>query len=149
MSSPLLSQSSCACCLSLSKFCRCLPADRSFPLPSPWPPLPLRAAGNGLPLGAVVTTPAIAASLAKRIHFNTYGGNPVCSAGGRAVSAAGALLEAFSSMLGRSAQGLAERGGRASCGSSIWQRQHASRADAISLSLMRLWIKFGSEFNSG
>jgi alanine-glyoxylate transaminase/(R)-3-amino-2-methylpropionate-pyruvate transaminase len=27
--------------------------------------------GNGLPLAAVVTTPEIAASLAKRIHFNT------------------------------------------------------------------------------
>ncbi|KAL6773797.1 AGT2 [Auxenochlorella protothecoides x Auxenochlorella symbiontica] len=41
--------------------------------------------GNGLPLGAVVTTPEIAATLAQRLHFNTYGGNPVCSAGGRAV----------------------------------------------------------------
>lgn len=41
--------------------------------------------GNGLPLAAVVTTPEIAASLSKRIHFNTFGGNPVCSAGGRAV----------------------------------------------------------------
>ncbi|KAG2499884.1 hypothetical protein HYH03_002173 [Edaphochlamys debaryana] len=41
--------------------------------------------GNGLPLAAVVTTPEIAASMASRLHFNTYGGNPVCSAGGRAV----------------------------------------------------------------
>lgn len=41
--------------------------------------------GNGLPLAAVVTTPEIAASLARRIHFNTFGGNPVCSAAGRAV----------------------------------------------------------------
>jgi alanine-glyoxylate transaminase/(R)-3-amino-2-methylpropionate-pyruvate transaminase len=41
--------------------------------------------GNGLPLGAVVTTPAIAGALAGRLHFNTFGGNPVCSAGGRAV----------------------------------------------------------------
>lgn len=41
--------------------------------------------GNGLPLGAVVTTPEISAALASRLHFNTYGGNPVCSAGGRAV----------------------------------------------------------------
>lgn len=41
--------------------------------------------GNGLPLGAVVTRPEIAASLARRLHFNTYGGNPVCSAAGRAV----------------------------------------------------------------
>lgn len=41
--------------------------------------------GNGLPLGAVVTTPEVASVLAQRLHFNTYGGNPVCSAGGRAV----------------------------------------------------------------
>jgi alanine-glyoxylate transaminase/(R)-3-amino-2-methylpropionate-pyruvate transaminase len=41
--------------------------------------------GNGAPLGAVVTTPAIAATLAKRIHFNTFGGNPVVSAQGKAV----------------------------------------------------------------
>lgn len=41
--------------------------------------------GNGLPLAAVVTTPEIAASIANRLHFNTFGGNPVCSAGGRAV----------------------------------------------------------------
>ena len=41
--------------------------------------------GNGCPLGAVVTTPQIAATLAKRIHFNTFGGNPVVCAQGRAV----------------------------------------------------------------
>ncbi|VFQ63431.1 unnamed protein product [Cuscuta campestris] len=41
--------------------------------------------GNGLPLGAVVTTPEIASVLAQRIQFNTFGGNPVCSAGGLAV----------------------------------------------------------------
>jgi len=41
--------------------------------------------GNGVPLAAVVTTPEIAASLTQRLHFNTYGGNPVCSAAGRAV----------------------------------------------------------------
>jgi alanine-glyoxylate transaminase/(R)-3-amino-2-methylpropionate-pyruvate transaminase len=41
--------------------------------------------GNGLPMAAVVTTPEIAATLATRLHFNTFGGNPVCSAGGRAV----------------------------------------------------------------
>ena len=38
--------------------------------------------GNGLPLGAVVTTKEIAACLAERLHFNTFGGNPVCAAGG-------------------------------------------------------------------
>ncbi|KAH7683536.1 alanine-glyoxylate transaminase / (R)-3-amino-2-methylpropionate-pyruvate transaminase protein [Dioscorea alata] len=41
--------------------------------------------GNGLPLGAVVTTPEIAQVLSKKIQFNTFGGNPVCSAGGLAV----------------------------------------------------------------
>jgi len=41
--------------------------------------------GNGCPLGAVVTTPKIAATLAQRIHFNTFGGNPVVCAQGRAV----------------------------------------------------------------
>ncbi|XP_050290022.1 alanine--glyoxylate aminotransferase 2 homolog 1, mitochondrial-like [Quercus robur] len=41
--------------------------------------------GNGLPLGAVVTTPEIASVLAQKIQFNTFGGNPVCSAGGLAV----------------------------------------------------------------
>lgn len=38
--------------------------------------------GNGLPLGAVVTTREVAACLAERLHFNTFGGNPVCAAGG-------------------------------------------------------------------
>merc|ERR1711915_595375 len=41
--------------------------------------------GNGLPLGAVVTTPEIAQVLTQRCHFNTFGGNPVCAAGGHAV----------------------------------------------------------------
>ena len=41
--------------------------------------------GNGCPLGAVVTTPKIAAALAQRIHFNTFGGNPVVCAQGIAV----------------------------------------------------------------
>lgn len=41
--------------------------------------------GNGAPLGAVVTTPKIAAALSQRIHFNTFGGNPVASAQGLAV----------------------------------------------------------------
>jgi len=41
--------------------------------------------GNGAPLAAVVTTPAIAQALTSRIHFNTFGGNPVSSTIGRAV----------------------------------------------------------------
>ena len=41
--------------------------------------------GNGAPLGVVVTTPKIAAALAQRTHFNTFGGNPVVCAQGMAV----------------------------------------------------------------
>src|SRR6476660_79415 len=41
--------------------------------------------GNGAPLGAVVTTPKIAQTLSQRIHFNTFGGNPVVCAQGMAV----------------------------------------------------------------
>jgi len=41
--------------------------------------------GNGAPLAAVVTTPDIAQSLAQRIHFNTFGGNPVSCVMGKAV----------------------------------------------------------------
>jgi alanine-glyoxylate transaminase/(R)-3-amino-2-methylpropionate-pyruvate transaminase len=41
--------------------------------------------GNGAPLGVVVTTPKIAATLAQRTHFNTFGGNPVVCAQGLAV----------------------------------------------------------------
>ncbi len=41
--------------------------------------------GNGCPLAAVVTTPKIAQSLVGKVHFNTFGGNPVVSAVGKAV----------------------------------------------------------------
>ncbi len=41
--------------------------------------------GNGCPLAAVVTTAKIAETLARRIHFNTFGGNPVVCAQGKAV----------------------------------------------------------------
>lgn len=41
--------------------------------------------GNGFPIGAVVTTPEIANSLNKALHFNTFGGNPMASAVGIAV----------------------------------------------------------------
>lgn len=41
--------------------------------------------GNGCPLAAVVTTPKIAASLTSKVHFNTFGGNPVVTAIGKAV----------------------------------------------------------------
>jgi alanine-glyoxylate transaminase/(R)-3-amino-2-methylpropionate-pyruvate transaminase len=41
--------------------------------------------GNGAPLAAVVTTQKIAQSLVGKVHFNTFGGNPVVSAVGKAV----------------------------------------------------------------
>lgn len=41
--------------------------------------------GNGAPLAAVTTTREIAESLTSRLHFNTFGGNPVSMAAGIAV----------------------------------------------------------------
>lgn len=44
--------------------------------------------GNGFPMGAVVTTPEIAKTMATAIHFNTFGGNPVsCAVGGAVLEA--------------------------------------------------------------
>lgn len=40
--------------------------------------------GNGIPLGAMTTRPEISKTLAGRIHFNTYGGNPISMAQGLA-----------------------------------------------------------------
>ncbi len=33
--------------------------------------------GNGVPLGAMVTRKEISQTLANRVHFNTFGGNPI------------------------------------------------------------------------
>ena len=44
-----------------------------------------KSIGNGAPLAAVVTTPEIAKTLSQRIHFNTFGGNPVSCAIGKSV----------------------------------------------------------------
>lgn len=41
--------------------------------------------GNGYPMAAVVTTPAIAKTMSAALHFNTFGGNPVASTVGMAV----------------------------------------------------------------
>jgi len=41
--------------------------------------------GNGVPLAAVATTADIAQTVARKLFFNTYGGNPVSCAVGRAV----------------------------------------------------------------
>lgn len=45
----------------------------------------IQGIGNGIPLGAVVTTPQIAEVLTRRTYFNTFGGNPVCTSAGHAV----------------------------------------------------------------
>lgn len=44
-----------------------------------------KAIGNGLPLGAMLTTEKIASALAPGTHASTFGGNPVCCAAGVAV----------------------------------------------------------------
>ncbi|MFC1521595.1 aspartate aminotransferase family protein [Elusimicrobiota bacterium] len=41
--------------------------------------------GNGYPLGAVITTKAVAQAMKGKIHFNTFGGSPVAMAAGSAV----------------------------------------------------------------
>ncbi len=41
--------------------------------------------GNGAPLGACTTRPEIAEHMAKRLHFNTFGGNPVSVLSGMSV----------------------------------------------------------------
>jgi alanine-glyoxylate transaminase / (R)-3-amino-2-methylpropionate-pyruvate transaminase len=41
--------------------------------------------GNGAPLAAVTTRMEIAEKLTQRVHFNTFGGNPVSAAAGLAV----------------------------------------------------------------
>ena len=41
--------------------------------------------GNGMPLAAVTTRREIAEALTRRVHFNTFGGNPVSMAAGLAV----------------------------------------------------------------
>jgi alanine-glyoxylate transaminase/(R)-3-amino-2-methylpropionate-pyruvate transaminase len=43
-----------------------------------------KSIGNGFPLAAVVTTDAIAERMAERIHFNTFGGDPLAMAQGMA-----------------------------------------------------------------
>ncbi len=44
-----------------------------------------KAIGNGLPLAAVVTSSEVAETLARRLHINTFGGNPLSAAAGLAV----------------------------------------------------------------
>jgi alanine-glyoxylate transaminase/(R)-3-amino-2-methylpropionate-pyruvate transaminase len=41
--------------------------------------------GNGIPLGGVTCTTEVAESMREKVHFNTYGGNPVSMMAGLAV----------------------------------------------------------------
>jgi 4-aminobutyrate aminotransferase-like enzyme len=72
--------------------------------------------GNGHPIGAVVTTPEIAAAFANGMeYFSTYGGNPVSCAIGLAVLdvIADEGLQSNARMVGRDLLvGLRELGGR-------------------------------------
>jgi alanine-glyoxylate transaminase/(R)-3-amino-2-methylpropionate-pyruvate transaminase len=84
--------------------------------------------GNGCALGAVVTTPRIAQALAARIHFNTFGGNPVVCAQARAV------LEVIDRE-GLQANSL-EVGGHLKAGFERLAKKHALIGDVRGLGLM-------------
>jgi alanine-glyoxylate transaminase/(R)-3-amino-2-methylpropionate-pyruvate transaminase len=84
--------------------------------------------GNGVPLAAVTTRREIAEALAQRIHFNTYGGNPVSMVAGLAV------LETIDE------EGLQENarvvGGRLLRGLRRLQREHPLVGDVRGMGLM-------------
>jgi 4-aminobutyrate aminotransferase-like enzyme len=101
--------------------------------------------GDGHPIGAVVTTPAIAAKFAEKFsYFNTFGGNPVSAAVGLAVLdvmeregipqnvvAAGAVLEAGLAALARKHPLVADVRGKGLFWGLEIVRDHATRAPAI------------------
>jgi alanine-glyoxylate transaminase/(R)-3-amino-2-methylpropionate-pyruvate transaminase len=84
--------------------------------------------GNGAPLAAVTTRMEIAKALTRRIHFNTYGGNPVSTAAGLAV------LDVID------AEGLQENsrvvGGRLKAGLERLMRSHRLIGDVRGMGLM-------------
>jgi alanine-glyoxylate transaminase/(R)-3-amino-2-methylpropionate-pyruvate transaminase len=84
--------------------------------------------GNGAPLAAVTTRMEVAKTLAQRIHFNTYGGNPVSMAAGLAV------LDVIDE------EGLQENsrilGARLKSGLQKLQRTHALIGDVRGMGLM-------------
>jgi alanine-glyoxylate transaminase/(R)-3-amino-2-methylpropionate-pyruvate transaminase len=84
--------------------------------------------GNGAPLAAVTTRMEVASTLAQRIHFNTYGGNPVSMAAGLAV------LDVIEQ------DGLQENsrvvGGRFKAGLQALQRSHPLIGDVRGMGLM-------------
>jgi alanine-glyoxylate transaminase/(R)-3-amino-2-methylpropionate-pyruvate transaminase len=84
--------------------------------------------GNGCPLAAVVTTLAIAKSLTSRIHFNTFGGNPVSCAQG---------LATLEVILDEDVQGRAKAlGARLFAGLRELQKKHRAIGDVRGKGLM-------------
>lgn len=84
--------------------------------------------GNGAPLAAVTTRREIAETLSQRIHFNTFGGNPVSMAAGLAV------LEAIEE--DGTQQNAKVVGGRFKAGLLELQRRHRLIGDVRGLGLM-------------
>ena len=84
--------------------------------------------GNGAPLGAVTTRMDIARALTQRLHFNTFGGNPVSMAAGLAV------LDVIDE------EGIQEnarlRGAQLAAGLTRLQRHHALIGDVRGMGLM-------------
>lgn len=84
--------------------------------------------GNGCPLAAVVTRPEIAKTLTSRIHFNTFGGNPVSMAQG---------LATLNVMLDENIQAQAKaRGARLFAGLRDLQKKHPLIGDVRGKGLM-------------
>ncbi|HXT18039.1 MAG TPA: aspartate aminotransferase family protein [Gemmatimonadaceae bacterium] len=84
--------------------------------------------GNGAPLAAVTTRMDIARTLAQRLHFNTYGGNPVSMAAGLAV-----LDVIEREEIQRNAR---ERGAEVRAGLERLQRAHPLIGDVRGMGLM-------------
>lgn len=84
--------------------------------------------GNGAPLAAVTTRLEIAQTLTQRLHFNTYGGNPVSMAAGLAV-----LDVIEREDIQRNAR---ERGAELRAGLDRLQRNHALIGDVRGMGLM-------------
>ena len=84
--------------------------------------------GNGFPIGAVTTTREIAEALTGRIHFNTFGGNPI------AMATASAVIDAIDE------DGLQENsrvvGGRLKAGLELLQERHRLIGDVRGMGLM-------------
>lgn len=88
-----------------------------------------KALGAGLPIAAVLLTPAIAATLAPGMHGCTFGGNPVCSAA--AVWALEQVMaEGFLEQVQRS-------GRRLAAGLEALTEKHAAVREARGLGLLR------------